>query len=94
MITVGYPLQFVVVDKLGSLPQTSNSNEYILVAECYFTRRLEAWPIPDQKTKMTAEKLLNEIFSISLYQIRFCQIKASELKVQSLHNSRTTDKEI
>ena len=66
---MGYPLQFVVVDILGSLPQTSNGNEYILVAGYYFTRRLEAWPIPNQETKMTAEKLLNEMFFISLYQI-------------------------
>ena len=86
-IIVGYPLQFVVVDILGSLPHISNGNEYTLVAEYYFTRRLEAWPIPNQETKMMAEKLLNEIFFISLYQIRLCQIKASELKVQSLHNS-------
>ena len=85
-IIVGYPLQFLVVDILGSLPQTSSSNGYILVAGYYFTRKLEAWPIPNQETKMMAEKLLNEMLFISLYQIWFCQIKASELKVHSLHN--------
>ena len=58
-IIVGYPLQFVVVDILGSLPQTSNGREYILVAGYCFTRRLEAWAIPNQETKMMAEKLLN-----------------------------------
>ena len=68
-IIVGYPLQFVVVDILGSLPQTSNGSECILVAGYYFTRRLEAWPIPNQETKMMAEKLLNKMFFISLYQI-------------------------
>ena len=68
-IIVSYPLQFMVVDILGSLPQTSNGNEYILVVRYYFTRSMEAWPIPNQETKMTAEKLLNEIFFISLYQI-------------------------
>ena len=35
-IIVGYPLQFMVVDVLGYLPQTSNGNEYILVAAYYF----------------------------------------------------------
>ena len=68
-IIVGYLLQFEVVDILGSIPQRSNGNEYILVAGSYFTRRLEAWPIPNQETKMMAEKLLNEMFYISLYQI-------------------------
>ena len=66
---MGYPVQFVVVDILGSLPQTSSSNEYILVAGYYFTRRLKAWPIPNQETKMMAKKLLNEVFFIFLYQI-------------------------
>ena len=55
-IIVGYPLQLVAVDILGRLPQTSNGNKYILVAEDYFTRWLEAWPIPNQETKTVAEK--------------------------------------
>ena len=59
---MGYPLQLVVVDILGPLPQTSNGNKYILVAEDYFTRWLEAWPIPNQETKTVAEKFLNEMF--------------------------------
>ena len=59
---MGYPLQFVAVDILGPLPQTSNGNKYILVAEEYFIRWLEAWPIFNQETKTVAEKLLNEMF--------------------------------
>ena len=61
-IIVGYPLQLVAVDIMGPLPETSNGNKYILVAEDYFTRWLEAWPIPNQETKTVAEKLLNEMF--------------------------------
>ena len=60
---MGYSLQLVVVvDILGPLPQTNNGNKYILVAEDYFTRWLEAWLIPNQETKTVAEKLLNELF--------------------------------
>ena len=59
---MGYPLQLVAVDIMGPLPETSNGNKYILVAEDYFTRWLEAWPIPNQETKTVAEKLLNEMF--------------------------------
>ena len=47
---------------MGPLPETSNGNKYILVAEDYFTRWLESWPIPNQETKTVAEKLLNEMF--------------------------------
>ena len=59
---MGYPLQLVAVDILGPLPVTSQGNSYILVAEDYFTRWLEAWPIPNQEIKTVAQKLLNEMF--------------------------------
>ena len=35
---------------------------YILVAEDYFTKWLEAWAIPNQEAKAVAYKLLNEMF--------------------------------
>ena len=64
---MGYPLQLVAVDILGSLPVMSGANSYILVAEDYFTRWLEAWPIPNQEIKTVAQKLLNEmLFRFSL----------------------------
>ena len=44
------------------LPQTNNGNSYILVAENYFTRPLEVWPIPNQETTTAAQKLLSEMF--------------------------------
>ena len=53
-IVVGYPLQLVAVDILGPLPRTSNGNTYILVAEDYFTRWLEAWLIPNQEAQTVA----------------------------------------
>ena len=61
-IVVGYPLQLVAVDILGPLPRSSAGNSYILVAEDYFTRWLEAWPIPNQEAKTVALKLVNEMF--------------------------------
>ena len=85
-IIMGYPLQLVVVDIIGPLSETSNGNKHILVAEDYFTRWLEAWPIPNQETKTVAEKLLNEMFFISLYQIRFCPTRVANLKVHLLQN--------
>ena len=46
----------MAVDILGPLPVTSQGNSYILVAD-YFTRWLEAWPIPNQEIKTVAQKL-------------------------------------
>ena len=52
----------MAVDILGPLPQTSDGNAYILVAEDYFTRWLEAWAIPNQEAETVAQKLVNEMF--------------------------------
>ena len=61
-ITTGYPMQMVTVDILGPLPRTENGNSYILVAADYFTRWMEAWPIPNQEAKPVAERFTKEMF--------------------------------
>ena len=61
-IVVGYPMQMVAKDIVGPLPQSTNGNLYLLVAEDYFTKWLEVWAIPNQEAKTIAEKLLNEMF--------------------------------
>ena len=61
-VVVGYPMQMVAVDILGPLPHTENGNNYILVAADYFTRWMEAWPIPNQEAKTVAECLTKEMF--------------------------------
>ena len=61
-VTVGYPLQMVAVDIMGPFPQIVNGDSYILVAQDYFTKWLEAWAIPNQEAKTIAQKLLNEMF--------------------------------
>jgi len=61
-VKVSYPLEMVAVDIMGPLPVNANGNRYILVAEDYFTKWLEAWAIPNQEAKTVAQKLLNEMF--------------------------------
>ena len=48
---VRYPKQMVTVDIVGPLHQSTNDNSYLLVAEDYFTKWLEAWLNPNQETK-------------------------------------------
>ena len=61
-VQVGYPLEMVAVDIMGPFPKNVNGNCYILVAEDYFTKWIEAWAIPDQEAKTVAQKLLNDMF--------------------------------
>ena len=58
----GYPMQIVAVDILGPLPITENGNSYVLVASDYFTRWVEAYPIPNQEAVTVARILTQEMF--------------------------------
>ncbi|KAH9099595.1 hypothetical protein Ae201684P_018608 [Aphanomyces euteiches] len=51
----------MVVDALGPLPTTENGNKYILVFGDYFTRWIEAFPVPDLKTSTFTGTLIDEV---------------------------------
>ena len=61
-VKVGYPMQMVAVDILGPLLESDTGNSYILVATDYFTRWVEAYPIPNQEAVTVAKKLTDELF--------------------------------
>ena len=61
-IKVGSPLQVVAVDIVGPLPESDNGNAYILVVGDYFTRWMEAYPIPNQEAVTFANVITNEFF--------------------------------
>ena len=61
-IRAGYPMQIVAVDVMGPLPEMEVGNLYILVAGDYYTRWMEAYPIPNQEAVTVAQKLVNELF--------------------------------
>ena len=61
-ITAGYPTQIMAVDLLGPLPESPNGNSYILVVGDYFTRWMEALPIPNQEAVTVAVQLVDEVF--------------------------------
>ena len=60
---VGAPMDRVAVDVLGPLPRTSRGNRYVLVAIDYFTKWMEAYPLPDQEATTVAEALVQGMFS-------------------------------
>ncbi len=61
-ILVGSPMQLVAVDIMGPLPESESGNSYVLVASDYFTRWVEAYPIPNQEAVTVARKLVDELF--------------------------------
>ena len=60
---VGNPLDHLGIDILGRLPETKNKNKYLLVIGDYFTRWMEALPLPNQKAEVVAKTLVHEFIS-------------------------------
>ena len=56
----GEPMQIVAMDILGPLPESHSGNRYILVIGEYFTKWVEAFPIPDQETTTIARCLVDQ----------------------------------
>ena len=50
------------MDIMGPLPESAAGNSYILVVADYFTRYVEAYPIPNQEATTVATKLVDEFF--------------------------------
>ena len=59
-VTMGSPMELVAMDILRPLPETTPSNSYVLVVGDYFTKWMEAYPIPNQDAITVANKLVNE----------------------------------
>lgn len=62
-VKTGYPMQLVAVDILGPFPESEAGNSYILTVADYFTRWMEAYPIPNQEARTVAKKITDEFFS-------------------------------
>lgn len=57
---VGGPLERVAIDILGPLPETHNGNKYILVIGDYFSKWMEAIPLPNQTAETVATAFVGE----------------------------------
>jgi hypothetical protein len=54
----GAPMERIAFDILGPLPETENGNLYILCIGDYFTKWMEAVPLPNQEAKTIADELI------------------------------------
>jgi hypothetical protein len=60
-IIANRPFEILGIDVVGPLTRTVRNNRYILILTDYFTRWVEAYPIPKQDAKTIATIFLNEI---------------------------------
>ena len=98
-IQVGHPMQLVATDIVGPFPESTSGNSYVLVAADYFTRWVEAYPIPCQEAAVVAKKLVDEMFCrfsppeqlLSDQGRQFeSQLLAEVCKIMGIQKSRTT----
>ena len=75
----GGPFQRVAMDILGPLPVTERGHKYVLVLGDYFTKWVEAFPMPNMEAS-TVANLFVAHFVCSLERRMLCtQIKAEIL---------------
>lgn len=61
-IQAGYPMQIMAVDLLGPLPESPQKNSYVMVVGDYFSKWMEAIPLPNQEASTVANHLIDEVF--------------------------------
>ena len=57
---VGAPIERVAIDVLGPLTETKGGNRYVLVIGDYFTKWMEAHPMPNQEATTVADVFVRE----------------------------------
>ena len=53
-------MERLAIDIVGPLPETEAGNRYIMVVGDYFSKWMEAYPIPNQTAETVAERFVHE----------------------------------
>ena len=59
-VTSGMPMEKIALDIMGPLPRSNRGNKYLLVLSDYFTKWVEAYPMPNQEALTVARKVVEE----------------------------------
>ena len=62
--TVSFPMDRIVTDLLGQLPQTKRGSKYILCVQDSFTKFVEIYSLPNQKSSTVAQKTCSRILFV------------------------------
>ena len=57
-VRVGAPFERIAVDKMGPLNETERRNRYIVLVQDYFSKWMEAYPVPNEQATTVAKKKL------------------------------------
>ena len=60
---VGAPMERIAIDFMGPLTKTNSGNKYIMVVGDYFTKWVEAYPLPNIEAKTVADKLIENLIA-------------------------------
>ena len=61
-LAAGRPLERVAVDVMGPLKETVRGNRFVIVVGDYFTKWMEAYPVPNHKAETVATTLVDNFF--------------------------------
>jgi len=62
-VVTGAPLDIIAIDILSGLPQTADGTKYLLVLTDYFTKWIEAFPLPDAEASTCMRAMYDGFFS-------------------------------
>ena len=82
---VGAPFESVALDMLGAFRKSDKGNKYLLVVGDYFSKWLEAVPVPDQEATTVAKAFIDRI--VSIFGVPCYYIQTKDL-ILNLHFSR------
>jgi hypothetical protein len=66
----GYPFQLLSIDLVGSFPMSPEGYTHLLTVRCTFSKRLEAFPLKDEKATSVVEVLEREREVLTLWTAR------------------------
>ena len=58
--TVGRPMDMIVMDFFGPLPETNKGNKHLLIVAGYYTKWVEAYGLSDQMATTVAQVLVDD----------------------------------